>query len=61
MEFNAQPRTVRDALDLKRKYIIPRFQREYSWEVEELDTLWDDLFDNAICSRVFYGFLSSCW
>ena len=47
MEFNAQPRTVRDALDLKRKYIIPRFQREYSWEVEELDTLWDDLFDNV--------------
>lgn len=47
MEFNAQPRTIRDALDLKRKYIIPRFQREYSWEFEELDTLWDDLFDNV--------------
>lgn len=46
MEFNAQPRTIRDALDLKRKYIIPRFQREYSWEIEELDTLWDDLFDS---------------
>lgn len=64
MEFNAQPRTVRDALDLKRKYIIPRFQREYSWEFEELDTLWDDLFDNVkiesgvpIASEYFIGSL----
>ena len=46
MEFKAQPRTIRDALDLKRKYVIPRFQREYSWEVEELSELWNDLLDN---------------
>ena len=48
MEFKAQPRTIRDALDLKRKYLIPRFQREYSWENEELVTLWDDLLENLI-------------
>lgn len=46
MEFKATPRTIRDALGLKRKYVIPRFQREYSWESEELDELWTDLLDN---------------
>jgi len=51
MEFKAQPRTIRDALDLKRKYVIPRFQREYSWELEELSELWNDLLDNFNISR----------
>ena len=46
MEFKAQPRTIQDALGLKRKYIIPRFQREYSWGSDELNTLWDDMIDN---------------
>ena len=45
MEFKAVPRTIADTLDLKRKYIIPRFQREYSWENDELQELWDDLLD----------------
>lgn len=45
MEFKAVPRTVADTLDLKRKYIIPRFQREYSWENDELQELWEDLLD----------------
>lgn len=46
MEFKAQPRTISDAFYLKRKYIIPRFQREYSWEQDELNELYDDLLDN---------------
>lgn len=64
MEFKAQPRTIRDALDLKRKYVIPRFQREYSWETEELSELWNDLLDNIningsslIASEYFIGSL----
>lgn len=46
MEFKAQPRTISDAFYLKRKYIIPRFQREYSWDQDELNELYDDLLDN---------------
>lgn len=46
MEFKAQPRTISDTFYLKRKYIIPRFQREYSWEQDELIELYDDLLDN---------------
>lgn len=64
MEFKAQPRTIRDALDLKRKYVIPRFQREYSWELDELSELWNDLLDNfnisgngLVASEYFIGSL----
>ena len=46
MEFKAQARTIEDAFNLKRKYVIPRFQREYSWEIEELEELWDDLIES---------------
>ena len=48
MEFKAVPRTIRDAFDLKRKYVIPRFQREYSWEADDLEELWDDLIDSIV-------------
>lgn len=25
-------------------YVVPKFQRDYSWTVEEVDQLWDDVF-----------------
>ncbi|WP_054850766.1 DUF262 domain-containing protein [Olleya sp. ITB9] len=43
MNLSAYPRTIKDILTLNRKYIIPRFQREYSWEKEELLTFWNDI------------------
>ncbi|KFX55320.1 DUF262 domain-containing protein [Clostridium botulinum] len=46
MNLQAYTRNVRDILDLNRKYIIPRFQREYAWEEAELSTLWEDIFAN---------------
>ena len=46
MDFKAVPRTISDTLTLKRKYVIPRIQREYSWEKDELDELWEDLLNN---------------
>ena len=64
MEFKAHPRTIRDALTLPRRYVIPRFQREYSWEAEELEELWDDLLDSIkiennmlVASEYFIGSL----
>ena len=48
MDFKATPRTVRDMLNLKRKYVIPRFQREYSWTNDELNELWNDLLENIV-------------
>ncbi|ODA42707.1 DUF262 domain-containing protein [Desulfosporosinus sp. BG] len=48
MEFKATQMSIDDCLRLKRKYIIPRFQREYSWETEELSTIWEDLMENLL-------------
>lgn len=36
MELKATPKSMDDVLRLQRKYVIPRFQREFSWESEEL-------------------------
>ena len=46
MEFKANPLSVDDCLRLRRKYVIPRFQREYSWENDELQTIWEDMLDS---------------
>ena len=46
MDLTSTPKTIDDTLRLYRKYVIPRFQREYSWENEELQTIFDDLVDN---------------
>jgi len=43
MNLSAYPRTIKDILTLNRKYIIPRFQREYSWTKFELNTFWEDI------------------
>lgn len=51
MEFKATAMTMDDVLRLKRKYIIPRFQREYSWDTDELTTLYEDLIENLTYSN----------
>lgn len=42
------PKSMDDVLRLQRKYVIPRFQREFSWELEELTEIYDDLIDNIV-------------
>jgi uncharacterized protein with ParB-like and HNH nuclease domain len=37
MELNAETRSVNQILSPNKKYIVPRFQREYSWKEEEID------------------------
>lgn len=51
MELKATPKSIDDVLRLQRKYVIPRFQREFSWELEELSEIYDDLIDNIIYSN----------
>ena len=48
MDFKAEPKTIQEILTKKKKFIIPRFQREFTWEREHVETLWDDLLDNII-------------
>lgn len=47
MNLSAYPRTIDDILTLNRKYIVPRFQREYSWEETEHEMFWKD-----ICNQI---------
>lgn len=60
MELNAFPRTVQDILAAQKIYTIPRFQREYSWEKEELLVLWADILgaleykDNVLSSSDYF-------
>ena len=48
MDLTAVPKSIDDTLRLQRKYVIPRFQREYSWELDELSEMFEDLIDNIV-------------
>lgn len=43
MELNAVTRSVGDIFSVNKKYLVPRFQREYSWTKDEVDEFWDDI------------------
>ena len=46
MELHAYTRTISDLFSVKRKYVVPRFQREYSWTKEQVYELWEDIISN---------------
>lgn len=46
MELHAYTRTISDLFSVKRKYVVPRFQRAYSWSKEQIKELWDDIVAN---------------
>ncbi len=46
MELSAVTKNVQSILSAQKKYIIPRYQREYSWEREELTQLWEDIWSS---------------
>ncbi len=51
-------RTYRDLLGNGSKYIIPKFQRDYSWDTEQWDDLWQDLLEVLNSSDSHYmGYL----
>lgn len=47
MELHAYTKNVAEILSQKRQYLIPRFQREYSWTREEIEEFWDDITSNV--------------
>lgn len=46
MELQANARTLTNILSVNKKYIVPRFQREYSWGKEQINELWHDIVSN---------------
>lgn len=45
MKIESQDRTVEELLK-SHTFLIPRFQREYSWEAEQINQFWADIIDN---------------
>lgn len=43
MDLHAYTKTVYDIFSINKKYVVPRFQREYSWGDDEVTELWRDL------------------
>lgn len=48
MDLHAYTKTVYDLFSINKKYIVPRFQREYSWGEDEVNELWKDLVSNIL-------------
>ncbi|WP_405171723.1 DUF262 domain-containing HNH endonuclease family protein [Paenibacillus sp. FSL H8-0280] len=46
MDFHSEQKTIKEIFTSDKKYIIPRFQREYSWTIDELTELWKDILTN---------------
>ena len=65
-QLNAEQKTISQILNdpNKPKFLIPDYQRPYSWEREQCETLWDDILSfafpldhafNATNDRYFLG------
>jgi hypothetical protein len=49
IDFNPEKKSIEDLLIGADYYVIPRFQRPYSWEAANLEDFWNDVvFDNAV-------------
>ena len=46
MNFDAVQVDINDILSVNRRYVIPRNQRDFSWEKLQLDEFWDDIRRN---------------
>jgi uncharacterized protein with ParB-like and HNH nuclease domain len=49
MEMNAVAKTVHAVFSPNNKYIVPRYQREYSWETSDIDDFWSDIVQQIKC------------
>jgi len=60
MDLHAYTKSITDILSVNKKYVVPRFQREYSWKKEQVLELWDDIFlnikvqSNGSCTNIEY-------
>jgi uncharacterized protein with ParB-like and HNH nuclease domain len=45
-KFRPSEQNLNEILSKKTQYIVPKFQREYSWVSDRVQTFWDDLIQN---------------
>src|SRR5947209_4374272 len=46
INFEAHDRPLSAVLFSQRKYRIPRYQRPYAWDIDEVSEFWEDLITN---------------
>ncbi|MBC3216134.1 DUF262 domain-containing protein [Serratia fonticola] len=51
MNFDASPLNIKNILSVKQRYVIPRNQREFSWERLQLDEFWQDIIRNIAINK----------
>ena len=50
MNIKPYDKTIRDLLGSKRQFLIPRFQREYSWDKKNYQEFFEDMVGNLVLS-----------
>lgn len=56
MDLHAYTKTISDLLSVNKKYVVPRFQREYSWAQDEISELWKDIIQGVkLKDGIFYN------
>lgn len=45
MEFKADKKYIKDLLGDDARFIVPAYQRPYSWEEDQCETLWEDILN----------------
>ena len=43
MNIKPEDKTIKDILLSRRQFVIPRFQREYSWDKKNYQEFWEDI------------------
>ena len=56
LKLNTKDESLREILGNSKKYNIPKFQRDYSWEKEQLEILWEDM-QEVIQSEEYYHYM----
>lgn len=51
MNIKPYDKTIRDLLGSKRQFIIPRFQREYSWDKKNYQEFFEDMMSNLVINN----------
>lgn len=51
MNIKPYDKTIRDLLGSKRQFLIPRFQREYSWDKKNYQEFFEDMMGNLAISN----------
>lgn len=51
MDIKPYDKTIRDLLGSKRQFVIPRFQREYSWDRKNYSEFFNDMLGNLYISE----------